>query len=119
LDSTNEVATIWGGDLATVEAGFTNSVWDFVPVTQTRANIYTVGADETGTEDLKLTLNKTTGVISGSFKDSTGQANDFQSIVLEAQGYADGFFLNTNKQNAPVQQSGQFVLAPDSYYNNQ
>ena len=125
LDFTNLIATLWGGDLITTNSddpGFTNSVLDFVQVTQTRPNIFTVATAEKGTEKLTLRLNKTTGVMTGSYVDYYDYPalqvliDTFKGVVLPLQGYAAGFFLNPKTSGLP-QQSGSFVLAPDSFLN--
>jgi hypothetical protein len=104
------VATFWGGDLFYTPNGEA-SVWDFVKVLQPKKNLFVA---EEGIENVKLTLAPATGLVTGQLIDYNDQAPNhkqvtlFRGIVIQNQGYAAGYFLNSGK-------SGSFHLAKDAF----
>jgi hypothetical protein len=99
LSFTNSVASFTAGDLFFGDV----AVWDFVKVLSPRTNVFRA---EQSTENLKLTLNTSSGVMSGQFNDPlTGLKSPIKAVVLQRQGYARGYFISTNS-------SGSFTLTP-------
>jgi hypothetical protein len=90
-------ATLAGGDLPfTITNGVTLAVNDKITLTN---------PDETN--KLKLTINKSAGVITGSFANPAEpkQTIKINGVILQGQTNAQGYFLGTN-------QSGIFTLDP-------
>jgi hypothetical protein len=95
---TNLTATLEGGDLPfAITNGVTISARDKITLTNS--------SDETN--KLKLTITKSTGVISGSFANPVNPKKTIKvnGVILQGQTNAQGYFLGTN-------QSGSFTLDP-------
>jgi hypothetical protein len=95
---TDLTATLEGGDLlVAITNGVTLSASDKITLTNS--------VDETN--KLKLTITKSTGVISGSFANPANpkQTIKINGVILQDQTNAQGYFLGTN-------QSGTFTLDP-------
>jgi len=90
--------TLQGGDLPfAITNGVTISARDKITLTNS--------SDETN--KLKLTITKSTGVISGSFANPVNPKKTIKvnGVILQGQTNAQGYFLGTN-------QSGSFTLDP-------
>jgi hypothetical protein len=124
LAYTNAVATFCGGDLVTPAGAF---IYDFVKVYQERPGTF---VPETGIENVRLSLNRSTGIITGTYIDciSDKPVTVLAGVVLQqlessdatAQGWAAGYFLDAFKPNNPAMprddvESGLFTLTEDAY----
>ena len=99
LTFTNGVAGFYAGDLFTGDS----ATWDWVKVVFSPPASFRA---EAGAEKVRLTVNKKTGVLSGSFIDiATGLKTPVRGVVLQQQDVAEGFFLSTSH-------SGMFSLVP-------
>lgn len=110
LSYSNGVATFTGGNLTENNGDL---IWDFVQVVQKSPDVF---VPETGIEQVKLTLNRSTGVITGTYADcvSTKPVKSLMGAVLQEQGWAAGYFLNSSSV-APGHESGLFTLREDAY----
>jgi hypothetical protein len=110
LSYSNGVATFTGGDLTENNGDL---IWDFVQVVQKSPDVF---VPETGIEQVKLTLSRSTGVITGTYADcvSTKPVKSLMGAVLQEQGWAAGYFLNSSSV-APGHESGLFTLTEDAY----
>jgi len=99
ISFTNGVAVFSAGDLFSDNF----ALFDFVKVLIPRQNTFVA---EQSVENLRLTVNAGTGIMTGHFVDPiTGLTDPIKGIVLQQQNYARGFFLGTNA-------SGSFALSP-------
>ncbi len=99
LNFTNGVAALYGGDLISDQ----QAAWDFVRVTLKAPATFVA---EDGAEGLRVSADKGTGVVSGSFVDiMTGLRAPIRGVVLQQQNIVQGFFLSTNR-------AGAFSIAP-------
>src|SRR5882724_1413183 len=99
LSFTNGVAVFSAGDLFSDNF----ALFDFVKVLIPRQNTFVA---EQSVENLRLTVNAGTGIMTGHFVDPvTGLTDPIKGIVLQQQNYARGFFLGTNA-------AGAFSLSP-------
>ena len=74
------------------------AVWDFVKVLVPKPNQFVA---EEGTENVKLSVNLGSGIISGQFIDFvTGLKAPTKGVVLQQQNYARGYFMSTNTAGA-------------------
>ena len=84
------MVALHGGDLFADGA----VLWDFVQVVLRPPASFVA---EEGTEDLKLSAGKSTGTITGQFRDIvTGLKAPIKGVVLQQQRIARGFFISTN-----------------------
>lgn len=105
LSFTNGVAVFTAGDLFAQNA----PIWDFVKVTISKSYTF---KPEKGTENVTMSIAKSTGMISGSFIDLvSGKRTSFRGIALQQQRFAPGYFLADNA-------SGYFALVPDGWVNS-
>jgi PKD repeat protein len=97
LDLTNGVGEVLlqGGGLAATITNF---------ITLASDNVITLTANSQNTNNLTLTITKSTGVISGAFTDDS-QTIKVHGVLLQNQTGAAGYFLGPN-------QSGAFTLGP-------
>jgi hypothetical protein len=124
LAYTNAVATFCGGDLVTQDG---NVIYDFVKVYEEQPGTF---VPETGIENVRLSLNRSTGVITGTYIDciSDKPVTALAGVVLQqiesadatAEGWAAGYFLDAYKSNNPAMprddvESGLFMLTEDAY----
>lgn len=101
LPYTNCLAVFYGGDLASL--GLAS---DQVRVFLTKP--YTLVAEQ-APENVHLPINRSTGVISGSFTDlATNLRTPLKAIILQQQQTAEGYFLSTNT-------SGSFSLVRNTH----
>jgi hypothetical protein len=99
LNFTNGVAALYGGDLISDQ----QAAWDFVRVILKAPATFVA---EDGAEALRVSADKGTGVVSGSFVDiMTGLRAPIRGVVLQQQNIVQGFFLSTNR-------AGAFSIAP-------
>src|SRR6266436_5104790 len=99
ISFTNGVAVFSAGDLFSDNF----ALFDFVKVLITHQNTFVA---EQSVENLRLSVNAGTGIMTGHFVDPvTGLTDLIKGIVLQQQNYARGFFLGTNA-------SGCFTLSP-------
>jgi hypothetical protein len=98
---TNAVAVFTGGDLFAANAF---PILDFVHVSLPQTNRFVA---EEGPENLKLSVNRGSGVITGHFTDLiTGRTAPIQGVVLQQQRSVLGYFLSTNS-------AGYFGITPN------
>ncbi len=99
ISFTNGVAVFSAGDLFSDNF----ALFDFVKVLIPHQNTFVA---EQSVENLRLTVNAGTGIMTGHFVDPvTGLTDPIKGVVLQLQNYARGFFLGTNA-------SGCFTLSP-------
>ena len=99
ISFTNGVAVFSAGDLFSDNF----ALFDFVKVLIPHQNTFVA---EQSVENLRLSVNAGTGIMTGHFVDPvTGLTDSIKGIVLQQQNYARGFFLGTNA-------SGCFTLSP-------
>jgi hypothetical protein len=100
LTSSNWIAAVYGGDLFDgndIPTWITTRVWLRPPATFTA---------EASSENLKLSVSKSTGVIQGAFTDpANGRRATIGGVVLQQSNLGRGYFTSTNT-------AGAFALAP-------